>query len=100
MYREKDRVVFVWRCFIEGRGEIEGFNSNETLWMVIRPDESTVEETCASTVVECYSCMVPMVFGECDEDMDKFLKFLVKLGEEESKEVVEMMESLLVVSMP
>ncbi|KAK1940823.1 hypothetical protein P3T76_007529 [Phytophthora citrophthora] len=95
-YQEKDRVVFVWRCFIEGCGKFEGFNSNETMWMVIRSVESDVEGTCGSTVVECYSRMVPMGFGECDEDMDKFLKFLVKMGEEESKEMVEMMEKLLV----
>ncbi|KAG1687215.1 hypothetical protein DVH05_005329 [Phytophthora capsici] len=95
-YQEKDRIVFVWRCFTEGRGEVEGFNSNETMWMVIRPGESEAEGTCGSTVIECYSRLVPMGFGECDQDMDKFLKFLVKMGTDESIEMMKMMEKLLI----
>ncbi|KAL3659852.1 hypothetical protein V7S43_015154 [Phytophthora oleae] len=59
--------------------------------MVIRPSEPG---TCGFTVVEC--CLVPMGFGGCDEDMDKFLTFLINLGEEESKQMVDMMEKLLV----
>eukprot|EP00644_Phytophthora_capsici_P002664 jgi/Phyca11/543346/estExt2_Genewise1Plus.C_PHYCAscaffold_110618 len=94
MYQEKDRVVFVGRVFTEGRGEIEGFTSNETMWMVIRPGEAEDEGNCGSTVIECYSRMVPMGFGECNEDMDKFLKFLVKMGTEESKDMVEMLGKL------
>ncbi|KAK1940828.1 hypothetical protein P3T76_007534 [Phytophthora citrophthora] len=90
-YREKNRVVFVMRWFTEGFGEFAGFNSNETFWMVIRPSEGI----CGFTVVESYSRLVPMNFDISDEDMDKFLTFLVQLGEEESKQMVDMMEKLL-----
>ncbi|KAL3673952.1 hypothetical protein V7S43_001638 [Phytophthora oleae] len=94
-YREKDRLVFLCRCFTEGCDEFEGFHSDETLWLIVRPSAGRQ----SSTVLECYSRLVPMRFGttpRCDENMDNFVKVRAESSEEESNKMMQMMEHLLI----
>ncbi|KAG7384944.1 hypothetical protein PHYPSEUDO_002090 [Phytophthora pseudosyringae] len=100
-YREKDRLVFLWRSFTEGTGEFDGFHSDETTWIILRPGTETSGVNCGQscTVLESYSRMVPVGFGSapgCDEDVDRFVKILAELGEEESKQMMVMMEKLII----
>eukprot|EP00644_Phytophthora_capsici_P005951 jgi/Phyca11/97785/e_gw1.2.733.1 len=94
-YRAKDRVVFLCRCFSEGCDEFEGFHSDETLWLVVRPSADSLN----TTILECYSRLIPMHFSSapsCNENLDNFVKIVAEWGKQESNKMMELMERLLI----
>ncbi|KAG1700018.1 hypothetical protein DVH05_012453 [Phytophthora capsici] len=102
-YVEKDRLVLLWRAFTEGRGEFEGCQSNETIWMVVRPSSDVSDANCGdeSTVADCYSRLVPInLESTCasgsDVDLNRFVKIVAESGEKDSKQLTEMMKRLMI----
>ncbi|POM79218.1 Hypothetical protein PHPALM_3160 [Phytophthora palmivora] len=96
-YVEKDRLVHVWRRFIEGKGEFHGYHAEETAWLIVRPSNETFD-TVSDTILESYSRLVPMVFGNlpgCDMDIDRFVQIIAESRKNETKLMVEMMEKLI-----
>lgn len=93
-YKEKDRVVYLWRGLTEGQGEFDGLQSDETSWLVVRPSPG-VE---ISTILECYSRIVPVTIGTKSTDnnnVERFVKIVAESGEKEFKEMMTTMESLM-----
>ncbi|KAE9040221.1 hypothetical protein PR003_g7417 [Phytophthora rubi] len=93
-YKENDRLVYLWRGLTEGQGEFDGLQSDETTWIVVRPSRGV--ET--STILECYSRIVPVNIGmksTGNNNVEMFVKIVAELGEKESKEMMKMMESLM-----
>ncbi|ETO70057.1 hypothetical protein F444_13445 [Phytophthora nicotianae P1976] len=96
-YREKDRLVFVWRSMTEGLGQFEGLQSKETAWMVVRPSSEKTGRSC--TILESSSRVEPIGFGSasgCDGKVDRFVDTLAKSGGEEFKLLIETMENLMI----
>ncbi|ETI38993.1 hypothetical protein L914_14778 [Phytophthora nicotianae] len=95
-YREKDRLVVIWRTFTEGLGHFEGLQSNDTTWMVARPSIGNCEQS--NTVLESYTRLVPTGFGSTSGrgTVDRFVNILAKSGEEEFRQMIETMKKLVI----
>ncbi|OWY95133.1 hypothetical protein PHMEG_00034944 [Phytophthora megakarya] len=95
-YEEAERVVFVWRAFTEGQGNLSGYHTDETGWLSVRPGDNTT--ACKSTIIEVYTRFVPFGIGKtADENVntDRFANIVAKSGEEEVNEMGRMLEKLL-----
>ncbi|POM60985.1 hypothetical protein PHPALM_30074, partial [Phytophthora palmivora] len=91
-YEEPDRVVFVWRALTEGCGDLSGYHSDETGWLVLRPTGSV---NCNATRLESYVRFVPLRVGKVSSrkvDPDRFANIVAKTGEEEVNEMGRMLE--------
>ncbi|ETP11166.1 hypothetical protein F441_13309 [Phytophthora nicotianae CJ01A1] len=101
-WRQKDRLVFLWRCFTEGLDEFEGLQSDETAWIVVRPPTEKTDVNCdqsCSTIIDSYSRLVPVGIGlspVCDGAVDRFVNILSKSGEVEFKQMMQMMEKVII----
>jgi hypothetical protein len=101
-YQEQDRVVYVWRSFTEGQDELDGLQSDETSWMIVRPwrkEEREDSSATSSSVLESYTRMVPVGFGSTsarNEDIDRFVGILAESGEQEIKDMIGAMEALVI----
>ncbi|KAJ8544642.1 hypothetical protein ON010_g11626 [Phytophthora cinnamomi] len=86
-YKEKDRLVYLWRGITEGQGEFDGIQSDETSWIVVRPSSG-------ATLLECYSRFVPVTMGmkTAGDDIDRFVRVLAETG---AKEMIKMLENLI-----
>ncbi|KAI9990883.1 hypothetical protein PInf_018500 [Phytophthora infestans] len=96
-WREKHRLVLLWRCYTEGLGEFEGLHSNETTWLVTRPFVEDCDQSCR-TVLESYTRLAPTGTGftpACDGAVDRFVEILARSGEEEYKQMMRMMETVM-----
>ncbi|ETP39272.1 hypothetical protein F442_13256 [Phytophthora nicotianae P10297] len=90
-----DRVVFVWRSLTEGQDDLVGYHTDETGWLVVRPQQIG---KCPSTVLESYVRFIPMSIGATAGtrvDTDRFAKVVAKTGEEEVDEMMRMLEKML-----
>ncbi|ETK81423.1 hypothetical protein L915_13079 [Phytophthora nicotianae] len=92
--KEADRVVFVWRAVTEGQGDLSGHHTDETGWLVSRPQEIG---DFPSTVFESYTRFIPIDVGESASkaDTDRFAKVVAKSGEEEVNEMMQLLEKML-----
>ncbi|POM68555.1 Hypothetical protein PHPALM_15274 [Phytophthora palmivora] len=94
-YEEPDRVVFVWRALTEGCGDLSGYHSDETGWLVLRPTGSVNYN---ATILESYVRFVPLRVGKVSSrkvDPDRFANIVAKSGEEEVNEMGRMLEKML-----
>eukprot|EP00644_Phytophthora_capsici_P016900 jgi/Phyca11/20184/fgenesh1_pg.PHYCAscaffold_59_\ len=41
-YKEKDRLIFIWKMSSEGEGAFSGLHAEETAWMIVRPTATGV----------------------------------------------------------
>ncbi|KAF4040609.1 hypothetical protein GN244_ATG07118 [Phytophthora infestans] len=95
-FRENDRLVLLWRSFTEGLGRFEGWQSDDTTWMVVRP--SSVKFDRSYTVLESYTRLVPIELGNtsgCD-NINSFVNIIAKSGEEEFKQMMHTMEKMVI----
>ncbi|KAK1929551.1 hypothetical protein P3T76_014949 [Phytophthora citrophthora] len=108
-YVEESRTVFVWRALYEGHDNLSGFHADETGWFVVRPSltvssaDSSDSDEASSTILESYTHFVPMGMkneSSSDVDVERFASILIKAGEEEVKEVVGMLEKVLLDEKP
>jgi hypothetical protein len=93
-YKEADRAVFVWRALNEGQGDLSGYHTHETGWIVVRPEQSAPQ----STVLESYVRFVPVsVTGAASSKVnkDQFAEVVAKSGEDEVSELMQMLEKML-----
>ncbi|GMF18340.1 unnamed protein product [Phytophthora lilii] len=93
-YKEAGRLVFVWRALNEGVGNLAGYHTDKTGWLVVRPHESNTK----STMLESFVRLVPMTVGDvaCREvDSDRFAEVVAKTGEEEVNEMMQMLNKML-----
>ncbi|KAL4145152.1 hypothetical protein PRNP1_012887 [Phytophthora ramorum] len=94
-YKEAGRLVFAWRALSEGEGNLSGFHTHETGWLLLRPD---IHSTSPSTVLESYVRFVPVSLDDATgnkADMDRFAKVAAQSGEEGVNEMSQMLEKML-----
>ncbi|KAF4134757.1 hypothetical protein GN958_ATG16013 [Phytophthora infestans] len=92
---EADRLVFVWRSLTEGQEHLAGYHTDETGWLVLRPQ---LINDVSSTVLENYVRFIPMTVGDTASstmDTDRFATVVAKTGEEEVNEMMQMLEKML-----
>lgn len=93
-YTEDSRLVFVWRALSEGQNELSGYQTDETGWLIVRPQKSCQ----SSTVLESYVRFIPMSIRQeanCQVDTDQFAELAAKTGEEEVNEMMRMLKKML-----
>ncbi|KAK1929552.1 hypothetical protein P3T76_014950 [Phytophthora citrophthora] len=93
-YTEDGCLVFVWRALSEGQDELSGYQTDETGWLVVRPQTSSHP----STVLESFVRFIPMSIrpeANCKVDTDQFAELAAKSGEEEVNEMMRMLEKML-----
>ncbi|KAL3670922.1 hypothetical protein V7S43_004107 [Phytophthora oleae] len=108
-YAEDSRLVFVWRALYEGHDSLSGFHADETGWFVVRPSLTVssanlrCSDEASSTILESYTRFVPMGMRKASTNgvhKDRFAAILAKAGEEEVKEIVDMLEKVLLGEKP
>lgn len=95
-YDEAGRMVFVWRALNEGQGDLCGFQTDETGWLVLRPQNVG---NGPSTVLESYVRYIHMSIFETASSKaakDQFAKVVAETGETEVNEMMQMLEKMLI----
>eukprot|EP00644_Phytophthora_capsici_P006570 jgi/Phyca11/118347/e_gw1.36.216.1 len=87
-YREKDRVVGVWRSFTEGGEGFEGMHSDETGWCVIK------RTTDGKALLDIFIRNIPMHFSTAETDKSAVEQFTDLVCNSESDDIFKMAESL------
>ncbi|RAW33100.1 hypothetical protein PC110_g10581 [Phytophthora cactorum] len=93
--KEAGRIVFVWRALTEGQDDLSGYHTDETGWLVVRPQ---VIGDFPSTVLESYVRFIPLSLGDTSSSKvgtDRFATVVAKTGEEEVNEMMQMLENML-----
>ncbi|KAG1712576.1 hypothetical protein DVH05_000318 [Phytophthora capsici] len=90
-YKEKDRLVLVWKMSSEGEGAFSGLHAEETAWMIVRP-------TATGVMLEVCIQQVPMrlsVSSTKEPDVAKFHNLLQESLEQDKKNMVMSLMKLL-----
>ncbi|POM68553.1 Hypothetical protein PHPALM_15275 [Phytophthora palmivora] len=93
-YKEKERMVIVWRLFTEGEGIFNGMNADETGWNVATP---AVNSTKTGTVMLTCVRNVPMHLNNVTTGapaVKQFADKLVEWGSENHLEVTNTLKNL------
>ncbi|KAL3670918.1 hypothetical protein V7S43_004103 [Phytophthora oleae] len=73
-YKEKERLVIVWKMSSEGEGDFSGLHAEETAWMSVRPTQTGV-------MLEVCVQQVPMRFNSASNKEPAVAKFYSLLQE-------------------
>ncbi|RLN54254.1 hypothetical protein BBJ28_00005618 [Nothophytophthora sp. Chile5] len=94
-YMEEERMVIVWRKFTEGEGAFAGFQSDETIWQVIRP---TASSSGGGTSMEACVRYVPMHLSstvDAGAPIGQYTRMALGSGEEDCTENIRRLEEIL-----
>ncbi|RLN80928.1 hypothetical protein BBJ28_00003398 [Nothophytophthora sp. Chile5] len=94
-YMEEERMVIVWRKFTEGEGAFAGFQSDETIWHVIRPTASSLG---GGTNMEACVRYVPMHLSSAvngGAPIGQYTRMALGSGEEDCTEIIRRLEEIL-----
>eukprot|EP00644_Phytophthora_capsici_P016954 jgi/Phyca11/510400/fgenesh2_kg.PHYCAscaffold_59_\ len=90
-YKEKDRLVLVWKMSSHGEGAFSGLHAEETAWMTVRPSATGV-------MLEVCVQQVPMKFNTSSNKnpaVAKFHNLLQESLEQDKKNMVTALGKLL-----
>ncbi|KAL4088030.1 hypothetical protein PRIC1_012460 [Phytophthora ramorum] len=94
-YNEANRIVVIWRKFVEGEGVFAGMHSDETGWSIVRPSPA---EGCVGTVLESMIRFVPINFSSAASSgatVRQFTDATIKAGEDDCRACIKKLEEML-----